>query len=56
MICWMAERVCVLEPPIHQAAPFFPGTMTITDVDAACAQTPFPVLTQNPAVTSVAHV
>ncbi|EJD07919.1 manganese peroxidase [Fomitiporia mediterranea MF3/22] len=44
------------QPAAHVPDPFFPGTATITDVDAACTQTPFPALTQNPAVTSVAHV
>ncbi|KAL5521085.1 hypothetical protein ACEPAG_9007 [Sanghuangporus baumii] len=43
-------------PAPHVPDPFFPGTLTITDVDAACTQTPFPVLTQNPAVTTVAHM
>ena len=40
----------------NNAAPYFPGTLTINDVEAACDATPFPTLTQNPAVTSVAPV
>ncbi|KAL5532323.1 GP1_5 [Sanghuangporus sanghuang] len=44
------------QSPSHNPAPFFPGNATINDVDAACTQTPFPTLPQNPAVTSVATI
>ncbi|EJD07914.1 manganese peroxidase [Fomitiporia mediterranea MF3/22] len=44
------------QPPAHNPDPFFPGTSTLSDVDAACTQTPFPTLTQNTAVTSVTPV
>ncbi|KAL5514746.1 hypothetical protein ACEPAG_2062 [Sanghuangporus baumii] len=48
------------EPPTAPsgsgAAPYFPGASTLSDVDAACTATPFPTLTQNAAVTSLAPV
>ena len=44
------------EKPPADDTPFFPGTLTATNVVAACAATPFPTLEQNPAVTSAAHV
>ncbi|KAI5118597.1 hypothetical protein M0805_004172 [Coniferiporia weirii] len=34
--------------------PYFPGTMTVSDIDQSCTGTPFPTLSQNPTVTSVA--
>ncbi|THH02945.1 hypothetical protein EW145_g6667 [Phellinidium pouzarii] len=41
---------------VDTAEPYFPGTLTITDVDQACTATPFPTLTQDAAVTSLAPV
>ncbi|KAI5121583.1 hypothetical protein M0805_009454 [Coniferiporia weirii] len=32
---------------------YFPGTMTVSDVDQACTATPYPTLSQDPTVTSL---
>ncbi|KAH8112289.1 manganese peroxidase 1 precursor [Phellopilus nigrolimitatus] len=40
----------------NTAAPYFPGTLTINDIEQACSSTPFPTLASNPAITSVAPV
>ena len=46
----------LLDVKPNNVAPYFPGTLTIDDVESACDATPFPTLSQNPAVTSVAPV
>ncbi|EJD07928.1 manganese peroxidase [Fomitiporia mediterranea MF3/22] len=42
--------------PGHAQNAFFPGNATINDVDAACTQSPFPSLPQDPAITSLATI
>ncbi|KAI5120026.1 hypothetical protein M0805_004655 [Coniferiporia weirii] len=45
-------------PGVQSASgdPYFPGTLTISDVDQSCTSSAFPTLTQNAAVTSLAPV